>query len=75
MTTTGVAPCRRRGKRSSRQRRGSGRRLSSTGNTSTSALAVGSARFSVNGRPSDAAEGGVTSVSLTSTDDGSVSAD
>ena len=40
----------------------------------TSAFTVGSVEFSVNGRPSEAATGRVTSVRLTSTDDGSVRA-
>ena len=40
----------------------------------TSAFTVGSVEFSINGRPSEAATGRVTSVRLTSTDDGSVRA-
>lgn len=41
----------------------------------TSAVTLGSIEFSVNGRPSEAVEGGVTSVRLTSGDDRSVRAD
>lgn len=41
----------------------------------TSAVTVGSIEFSVNGRPSEAVEGGVTSVRVISSDDGSVRAD
>ena len=48
------------------------RRLAPIETAATSAVAVGSIQFAVNGRPSDGVQGGVTSVRLTNTDDGSV---
>lgn len=51
------------------------RRLASIETAATSAVGVGSIQFAVNGRPSDAVQGGVTNVRLTSTDDGSVRID
>ena len=41
----------------------------------TSTVTVGSTEFSVNGRPSEAAKGGVTHIRLTRTDDGNVRAE
>lgn len=73
MTTAGAPTLRRQRVSFSRRGCGPSRRLGSLENTATSAVSVASVQFSVNGRPSDAVEGGVTSVSLTSTDDGSVS--
>ncbi|CAM9102892.1 unnamed protein product [Laminaria digitata] len=70
MTPASVLPVRGRGKASVRGSIQSRRQLATYEAAATSAVTVGSIEFSVNGRPSKAAEGRVTSVRLTRTDDG-----
>ena len=72
MTPSSAAPSRgeEKARRSTRSRH-----LSLFEAAATSAVTLGSMEFSVNGRPSEAVRGGVTSVRLTSSDDGSVRAD
>lgn len=74
MTSASAAPSWGRGKAPLRGFTRS-RRLAAFEAAATSAVTLGSMEFSLNGRPSEAAEGGVTSVRLTSSDDGSVRAD
>lgn len=50
------------------------RRLNAVETSATSSISVASVQFNVNGAPSTAVEGGMTSARLASTDDGSVRA-